>query len=63
MIARQEQDMWEISPLGNERVLSVREKFRSGVYDVSKGHLWTDAFKKWMRPDYEPSAVGIYEFV
>jgi len=63
MLDHHERDSWQISPLGIERLLSVREKFRTGVYNVSEGHLWSLVFKKWLRPDYEPSAFDIYEFV
>ena len=52
----QERDMWEISAFGTERLAGVREKFKSGIYDVRRGYLWSPAFKKWLCPDWEPSA-------
>jgi hypothetical protein len=58
----QERDEWAISDLDRERLKGVREKFRTGVYDVAEGHLWSLTFKKWLRPGYETSASDIYEF-
>jgi hypothetical protein len=62
MTDHRERDEWEISDLGRERLLGVSEKFRTGVYDVSKGHLWSLDFKRWLRPGYEPSESDILEF-
>ena len=62
MSDHRERDEWEISDLGRERLLGVREKFRTGIYDVREGHLWSLAFKQWLRPGYEPSASDILDF-
>jgi len=62
MSDRRERDEWEISDLGRERLLGVREKFRTGIYNVSEGHLWSLDFKRWLRPGYEPSASDILDF-
>ena len=59
---KQERDEWVISDLGRERFLGVREKFRTGIYNVAEGDLWSLAFKQWLRPGYEPSVPDILDF-
>ena len=63
MSDHRERDEWEISELGRERLLGVCEKFRTGIYDVREGHLWSLAFKKLLRPGYEPATPDVLDFV
>jgi hypothetical protein len=58
-----DRDSWQISPIGNDKLIAVREKFRNGTYDVTQQRLWSSVFRIWMRPDYKPSPFDDDEFI
>jgi hypothetical protein len=58
-----DRDSWQISPIGSEKLIAVREKFRNETYNFGQQHLWSSIFRIWMRPDYKPSPLDDNEFV
>jgi hypothetical protein len=55
MFPHDENDHWEITRKGLEKIERLRGRFASGELDVRRCYYWSRKFKKWMTPSYEPS--------
>lgn len=55
MLHHDENDHWEISRKGIDKMEQLRRQFTSGELDVRRCYFWSRTFKKWMNPTYEPS--------
>lgn len=47
-------DSWQISKNGRNVYAIFREHFASGKLDCSKCYMWSNVFKKHLRPEYIP---------
>lgn len=48
-------DSWQISKNGRNIYARFKDAFASGKLDCSKCYMWSDVFKKHLRPEYTPS--------
>lgn len=56
LISKDERDSWALTRAGRDQWTLWIASFQSGAWRVSDGYLWSADFKKYLNPNFQPSA-------